>query len=101
VPGPQHLAILTAGAAAADPLVLLSSRRLAAVVDSWRLAFDFIVIDTAPVATYEDALQVAAVAGNVLALSRGGHTPQRAMRDMLERLGPTHARVVGAVISHF
>lgn len=101
IQGPPDLAVVTAGAAPDDPLALLSGRHFAAVLDHWREVFDFIVVDTAPAGRFSDALVVASVAGSVLAMSRARHTPQRAMREMLARVAPTRARVLGAVISHF
>lgn len=101
VQGPAGLEVVTAGVAPDDPLALLSGRGFGAVLDGWRKVFEFIVVDTPPAGRFSDALVVANVAGSVLALSRARHTPQRAMREMVARLAPTRARILGAVISHF
>lgn len=101
IQGPPELSVVTTGAAPDNPLAVLSGQRFAAVLDGWRKVYDFIIVDTAPVGRFSDALVVASVAGSVLALSRARHTPQRAMRDMVARLAPTRARILGAVISHF
>jgi receptor protein-tyrosine kinase len=101
VKGLPLLSLLTAGALPNDPLELLSSRRFGALIDTWRASYDFVLIDTAPVGSYSDGLAVAHLAGRVLALSRGQHTPARDMQDMLQRLVATRSQILGAVVSNF
>ena len=101
VRGLARMSVLTAGVVPNDPLELLSSRRFASMMEDWRDNFEFVVIDTAPVAHFSDGLAVASLAGRVLALSRAQHTPYKDMRDMLRRLATTRSQILGAVISHF
>ncbi len=101
VGGVPCLSVLTAGVIPKDPLELLSSRRFASMIEDWSSAYEFVVIDTAPVGSFSDGLAVASLVGRVLALSRAQHTPYRDMQDMLRRLGATRSRILGAVISHF
>ena len=82
-------------------LEMLSSSTFAAMIESWRASYKFVVIDTPPIAQFADGLAVANLAGSVLALSRAQHTRTRDMQDMLRRLTASHARVLGAVINHF
>ena len=99
--GLPRMSLLTAGEMPSDPLELLSSRNFAAMIEDWRDNFKFVVIDTAPVAHFSDALAVANLVGRVLVLSRAQHTPSREMRNMLRRLAATRSEILGAVISHF
>jgi receptor protein-tyrosine kinase len=101
VSGVPRMSLLTAGEVPNDPLELLSSRRFAAMVEDWRNNFKFVVIDTAPIARFSDALAVANLVGRVLVLSRAQHTPYREMQNMLRRLSATRSEILGAVISHF
>lgn len=95
------LSVLPTGKVAADPLALLCGSGFAALVEEWRDSFDFVVIDTAPIRRFSDALAVASQAGRVLALSRAQHTSFNDMQDMLRRLAATRCQILGAVISHF
>lgn len=101
VRGLAHMKLLTAGAVPANPLELLSGSRFASMVDDWRDNFEFVVLDTAPVMHFSDALAVASLVGRVLALSRAQHTRYRDMQDMLRRLAATRSYFLGAVINHF
>lgn len=101
VKGLPSLFLLTAGPPPPNPLELLSDRCFEMMVADWRKHFDYVVIDTPPVARYADGLAVATVVGRVLSLSRARHTRYGDTRDMLRRLGATQARILGAVINHF
>jgi receptor protein-tyrosine kinase len=101
VAGLPRLSVLTSGELPGDPLELLSSQRLAALIEGWRRRFEVVVFDTAPIGRFSDGLSIASLAGRVLALSRAQHTPFKDMQDMLRRLSATQCQVVGAVVSHF
>jgi protein-tyrosine kinase len=97
-----QLQFLPAGSAgSSNPLELLSDNRLAKIIGQWRREQTFVVIDTPPLADYADAVAVAKLAGRVLLLSRAKHTRFKDLRDMMRRLAPSQARVLGAVINHF
>jgi len=96
-----QMSLLTSGKASPSPLELLSDRRFADLVGSWRRRYAHVIIDTPPVAQYSDALAAATLAGRVLVLSRAKHTPYPATREMLRRLSATQAQILGAVLSHF
>jgi len=101
VDGLPELAVLVSGTAPPNPLELVSHRRFERLITDLRRQFDFIVIDTPAVSLYSDALQIAALAKRVLALSRAESTSLQSMREMLRRLAATQSKIVGAVISRF
>jgi protein-tyrosine kinase len=101
VEGVRELSLLTAGPTPDNPLELLLDGRFAAMIDEWRNTFDFVIVDTAPVARYSDGLAIANLVKRVLPLSRAKHTPYKDSCDMLRRLEATHSQIVGAVINHF
>lgn len=101
VHGLPRMSLLTAGAVPNNPIELLSSSSFASMVDDWRDTFEYVVIDTPPVALFSDGLAIANLVGRVLALSRAQHTPYKDMQDMLRRLTATRSQILGAVISHF
>jgi receptor protein-tyrosine kinase len=95
------LALLTSGALPTNPLELLSGVRFEQLTVEWRRNFEFVILDTPPVAGSSDAIAVASVAGNVLVLSRADVTPFTALKEMSRKLETTHARTLGAVIGRF
>jgi len=101
VAGLPALSLLTAGPLPPNPLELLSDRYFEDTVAQWCATFQFVVLDTPPIARYADALAVATVTGRVLTLCRATRTAFRDTRDMTRRLAATRARSLGAVINHF
>jgi protein-tyrosine kinase len=101
VEGLPFLAVLTSGHLTGNPLELLSGGRLTRLMDTLSATFDFIIVDTPPISQYADGIAVATVAGSVIITSRAAHTTFKDMRDLLKRLGPTRAQIMGTVLSHF
>jgi len=99
VEGLPFLTVLPAGPRVSNPLELLSGGRMENLLRHWRRDQAFIVIDTPPVAQYADALTIAAMVGQVVLVSRTQTTPYKELKGLLQRLGPTHARVLGAVVN--
>lgn len=96
-----RMSLLTAGGVPTNPLELLLSGNFPPLIEDWRDNFEFVVVDTAPVTHFSDALAVASLVGRVLALSRAQHTPYKESQEMMRRLAATRSQVLGAVISHF
>ena len=84
-----------------NPLELLSDNRFARMMEDWRRAHTFVVIDTPALAEYADATAVATLAGRILVVSRAKQTAYKALREMMRRLAVTQSRVLGAVVNHF
>jgi protein-tyrosine kinase len=101
IEGLPQMALLTSGALPPNPLELLSGVRFERLMAEWRRSFEFVVLDTPPVAESSDAITVATVAGQVLILSRAGVTPFNSLKEMSRKLEATHARALGAVIGKF
>ena len=93
------LSIITAGPSPENPSELLGSKAMSSFLEWARRDFDFIVIDSPPVAAVTDASVLAPVADGVLMVVRADRTPRRAVahgRDLLEH---AKASVIGAVLN--
>ena len=101
VTGLPFMHLLTAGPIPPNPLELLSDGRFSNLLNDWRNAYEFIVLDTPPVEEFADGLAVATVAARALVLSRAEHTSFKSTRALLRRLASTQSRLLGAVINHF
>ena len=93
-----NLSLLTVSA-----LILQTNVRhwLNASRKTFKVEYDFIVIDTPAVSHYADAVQIATLAQRVLVVSRSGNTTLQSLKEMLRRLTVTESRVLGAVINRF
>lgn len=94
------MALLTAGPIPSNPLELLSDGRFGKWVMRWRDRYQFVIIDTPPIARCSDALALAAIAGRAVVLMRAKHTSYKDAKEMMRRLATTQAEILGAVVSH-
>jgi receptor protein-tyrosine kinase len=101
IEGMPQMAVLTSGALPSNPLELLSGSRFERIVGEWRRSYEFVVIDTPPVAQFSDGLAVASVAGHVVVLGRTNSTSFQVLSELRRKLDTTNAWVVGAVMSNF
>ncbi len=96
VPG---LSVMTAGASPENPSELLGSARMVEFLSWARENYDFIVVDSPPVAAVTDATVIAPLADSVLVVVRANRTPRRAVAHGRHLLASADAKVLGAVLN--
>jgi capsular exopolysaccharide synthesis family protein len=92
-----RLGVLTAGRPSADPIASLTSSRMQRVIEEAREAFDWVIIDTPPVALLPDANLLAGMADGVLLVVRAGSTPYDLAQRAVQAIG--RERVLGVVLN--
>ncbi len=98
--GVENLRLLPSGPLPPNPADLLSSKRLAGIVEQLKAEAEFVLFDVPPVLAVTDAALLASQLDGVLLVLRAGSTRRdhaEQARDMLERLG---IRIVGAVLTN-
>ncbi len=68
----EHLDIITAGVIPPNPVRLIDSQRMAHLIAEWRELYDFVLIDTPPLAVASDALLMAQMTDGLLMVARPG-----------------------------
>jgi capsular exopolysaccharide synthesis family protein len=98
---PDHpdLAIIWSGLIPPNPTALLNSQRLKTLLESLRLDFDRIVIDTSPISVGADASVVASRVDGALFLIDERKTKRRAAQAGLNQLRNVNARLLGVVLN--
>jgi capsular exopolysaccharide synthesis family protein len=92
-----RLGVLTAGRPSSDPIAGLTSPRMASVIEEARDAFDWVIIDTPPVALLPDANLLATMVDGAILVVRSGSTPWDLAQRAVEALG--RERVLGVVLN--
>jgi capsular exopolysaccharide synthesis family protein len=93
----ENLSILTAGRPDSDPMSVLSSERMSQVLDEARSRFDWIIVDTPPVALLPDAHLLAGRVDAVLLVIEAGQTPLPALQTAVQVVG--RERILGVVLN--
>ncbi len=68
----EQLDIITAGVIPPNPVRLIDSHRMVSLIKEWRDVYDFVLIDTPPLAVASDALILAQMTDGVLMVARPG-----------------------------
>jgi capsular exopolysaccharide synthesis family protein len=89
--------ILPAGSAPKNPLELLQSGKLSALMDQLTAWFDWIIIDSPPVLPLADTSVWMRVADGILLVARQGTTEKRQLQRGLEALEPK--KLIGALLN--
>ena len=92
-----RLSVLTAGRPSASPLAQLTSDRIRNVINDAAAHFDWVLIDTPPVALLPDAQLVARMTEGVLFVIAAGSTPYALVNRSIGELGAE--RIVGTVLN--
>lgn len=98
VPG-THLSLLPAGTHVPSPADLMTTQVLDGLLSGLRGFYNWIVIDTPPVAAVADALIVARCTDGVVVVAGAEMVPRGAVRHTLERVAESGARVLGVVLN--
>jgi capsular exopolysaccharide synthesis family protein len=93
------LSVVTAGVSPSNPSELLGSERMAEFMGWARDNFDFIVMDSPPVAAVTDSSVLAPHADGVVMVVRADHTPIKVAAHGRGLMETTRARVIGAVLN--
>ncbi len=94
----SRLSLLTAGKSGGDPIKTLTSDRMRAFIDEARRAFDWVLVDAAPVGLLTDGRLLASMTDVVLLVALAGKTPYGAIQGAVEALGGPE-RLAGVVLN--
>jgi capsular exopolysaccharide synthesis family protein len=96
---PDGPAVLTSGSHTGEPQYLLQSDRFATVLATAREHFEFVLIDTAPVLSVDDACLLASQADRTILVVKYGAASETDLREAVERLQSAGACIAGSVMS--
>ncbi len=94
----ERLGILQAGRPTSDPIAAITSERMRRLINEARKQFDWIIIDTPPVALLTDANLMAAMTDGALIVVKAGQTPYELVERAVEAVG--RERALGIVLNH-
>jgi polysaccharide biosynthesis transport protein len=95
----NNMFIMPAGNSTPSPAEMLSSERLAKVIDGCKRAFDHIVIDAPPTLGLADSLILSRQSDGVVFVAMAGQTGKENFRVSMKRLAQVQAPVLGVVLN--
>jgi capsular exopolysaccharide synthesis family protein len=94
-----NLSVLCSGTHVPSPADLMTTQVLEGLLAGLRGFYNWIVIDSAPVAAVSDALILSRATDGVIVVVGAEMVPRSAVRQTLERIMETGARVLGVVLN--
>lgn len=91
------LDVLTSGDIPPNPSELLTSNRMARLMEQLKAEYDYIVFDLPPVTAVSDALAVSKFLDGVIMVVRGGVSDQQMLAEAMRQLEMVAVRILGFV----
>jgi len=93
--------MLPGGIVPPNPVELISSRQMQALLDQAIETYDYVICDTPPVGVVTDAAALSVLCDGVLFVLRQKMTKKNQVYGALRRLETVKANVLGVVLNHF
>jgi len=95
----EGLSVMPAGHATPSPAELLSSSRLAKVINDCRRIFDHVIVDAPPILGLADAVVASRMVDGVVLVAAAGQTGKENFRVSVQRLRQVQAPLLGVVLN--
>jgi polysaccharide biosynthesis transport protein len=95
----ENLAVLSAGSMPPNPLAVLDSKRMAALIESLEDQYDCILLDAPPLVVEAEALTLGRITQGILLVARPGVVDLESARTAKELLDQSSQPVLGMVIN--
>lgn len=95
-----NLSLLTSGGSILSSSIgIISSPRLAELLQEWRKEFEYVFIDTAPVLLVSDTISLSRIVDGVFLIIRNGVTNRKNLKRCVTALQLVNANVLGSFIN--
>lgn len=94
-----NLDVLTSGVSHPNPTALLDSKNMTLLIKDLSKHYDYVIIDTPPLATASDALILGKMADGMLMIARPGVVDSSSAASVKEALAQSSQNVLGLVIN--
>ncbi len=93
----ETLDLLVAGSTQGDPLRIVTSPAMRTLLQDGQAEYDWVILDTPPIALMPDAHLLASMVDRVLLVIDAGRTPYDLTQKSVERLGKE--RIIGSILN--
>lgn len=82
-----------------NPTILLENPRFTEMIESCKKKFGIILVDTPPIGSVADALNIATHCDGTVLVVRSGETPRKVVSDSVQQLRRTEVPLLGIVLN--
>ncbi len=95
-----NLYLINSGPVPPNPVELLGSEKMGSLLDSLKLQYDYLLIDTPPLLPVSDAIVLGPKIDGVILVAWGGKTTRDALRRTKEKLDMHQVKCAGVIINN-
>jgi capsular exopolysaccharide synthesis family protein len=95
----ENLDVLTSGVLPPNPLALIDSKRMASLIDTCCSEYDYVLIDTPPLAVAADALILGKIADGILVVARPGVVDSGSANSAKAALEQSDQNILGLAVN--
>lgn len=95
----EGLEVLASGPIPPNPSELLGSKQMQELLEKASVAYDFVVIDTAPLGAVTDAVVLSHHVGGTVVIAQSERVRRPQLEQSLEKLDAVEARILGVVLN--
>jgi capsular exopolysaccharide synthesis family protein len=97
--GHAGLSVITAGEATEDTPDLLGSSRLKELLAEWKETYHYVLLDSAPILAYADAVILCQAVDGVVLVVHAGKTRREVIQQAQDTINKAQAKVLGVVLN--
>jgi capsular exopolysaccharide synthesis family protein len=94
-----NIYLLSSGAIPPNPAELLGSAQMKRLLDIVGETFNYIVIDSPPIASFTDGVLISSLVDGVLLVVQGGKTSRQVVKRTRQMLHEIGAKIIGVVLN--
>jgi succinoglycan biosynthesis transport protein ExoP len=99
VPELPNFTVLPRGPIAPNPGEILASHHMEALLEQWKIEYDHVILDSAPLLPVADTLSIAPFVDSIVVVVRAATTRKKALLRVKALLRRAHARITGIVVN--
>lgn len=97
----KKIHVITAGSLPPNPSELLNHQRMAALIESLKEEYDYVILDAPPVTVVTDAAVLGRMVDGALLVVRSRYAQTKTVKMAKQRLEAVGVKILGAVITRF
>ena len=91
--------LMSSGAIPPNPAELLGSEQMRNLVEAASSTFQYVIIDSPPIASFTDGVLISSIVDGVLLVVQGGKTSRQVVRRTRQMLQEIGAKIIGVVLN--
>ena len=95
----KNLQVITSGTTSPSPSELLASTTMQSLIRKAKDKFDTVILDSPPVMSVTDPVELATMVDGVVFVIKGGSTPRPPIQRAIQQLSEVEARMLGAILN--